>query len=127
MTVTVPVADPLLVPVAQIDGCALACLIDASTGMVVASLQAEGSINLPAAAGRAADIANVVGLLSGELATGDGLEDVILTFNHHFHVIRPVRPDKEAQILLLVILDRMRTNLAMARRAIRDFCMSLSA
>jgi hypothetical protein len=26
-----------------------------------------------------------------------------------------------------VILDRMRTNLAMARRAIRDFCTSLSA
>jgi hypothetical protein len=93
--VTVPVADPLLVPVARIDGCALACLIDASTGMVVASLQAEGSINLPAAAGGAADIANVVALLSGELATGDGLEDV-------------------------------RTNLAMARRAIRDFCTSLS-
>ena len=124
---TVPVADPLLVPVARIDGCALACLIDASTGMVVASLQAEGSINLPAAAGGAADIANVVALLSGELATDDGLEDVILTFNHHFHVIRPVRPDMDTQILLLVILDRMRTNLAMARRAIRDFCTSLSA
>lgn len=73
---TVPVADPLLVPVARIDGCALACLINTSTGMVIASLQAEGSINLPAAAGGAADIANVVALLSGELATGDGLEDV---------------------------------------------------
>ena len=124
---TVPVADALLVPVARIEGCALACLIDASTGMVVAAMQDEGSINLPAAAGGAADIANVVALLSGELATGDGLEDVILTFNHHFHVIRPVRPDTDAQILLLVILDRMRTNLAMARRAIRDFCASLSA
>lgn len=123
----VPVADALLVPVAQIEGCALACLIDASTGMVVAAMQAEDSINLPAAAGGAADIANVVALLSGELATGDGLEDVILTFNHHFHVIRLVRPDTDAQILLLVILDRMRANLAMARRAIRDFCASLSA
>ena len=124
---TVPVADALLVPVARIEGCALACLIDASTGMVVAARQDEGSISPPAAAGGAADIANVVSLLSGELATGDGLKDVILTFNHHFHVIRPVRPDMDAQILLLVILDRMRTNLAMARRAIRDFCASLSA
>lgn len=123
----VPVADALLVPVAQIEGCALACLVDASTGMVVAAMQAEDSINLPAAAGGAADIANVVALLSGELATGDGLEDVILTFNHHFHVIRLVRPETDAQILLLVILDRMRANLAMARRAIRDFCASLSA
>ena len=124
---TVPVADALLVPIARIDGCALACLIDASTGMVIASMQDEGTINLPAAAGGAADIANVVALLSGELATGDGLEDVILTFNHRFHVIRPISPDTDAQILLLVILDRMRTNLAMARRAIREFCLSLSA
>lgn len=123
---TVPVTDTLLVPVARIDGCALACLIDASTGMVVAAMQDKGEINLLAAVGGAADIANVVTLLSGELATGDGLENVILTFNRHFHVIRPIRPDMGAQILLLVILDRMRTNLAMARRAIRDFCASLS-
>jgi hypothetical protein len=96
--VTVPVADALLVPIARIDGCALACLIDASTGMVVASMQDEGSINLPAAAGGAADIANVVTLLSGELATGDGLEDVILTFNHDFHVIRPIKPDIDGHV-----------------------------
>lgn len=124
---TVPVADELLAPVARIEGCVLACLIDASTGMVVAAVQEDGGINLPAAAGGAADIGNVVALLSGELATGDGLEDVMITFNRHFHMIRPVRPDADAQILLLVILDRMRTNLAMARRAIRDFCAALAA
>jgi hypothetical protein len=50
-------------------------------------------------------------------------EDVMVTFRDHFHVIRPVRPDPDSdpQILLLVILDRLRTNLAMARREIRDF------
>jgi hypothetical protein len=67
-------AEALLDPVSDIDGFMLACLVDASTGMVLAS-----------------------------------------------------REDPEPQILLLVILDRSRVNLAMARREIRNFCASFAA
>ena len=42
-------------------------------------------------------------------------------------MIRLVRQNHQAQILLLVILDRGRVNLAMARREIRNFCASLAA
>ena len=55
----------------------------------------------------------------------DGLEDVMVTFRRQLYVIRLVSP--EPQILLLVILDRDRANLAMARRAIRTFCASFAA
>ena len=99
----------------------LACFIDASTtGMVLASLQEQDGISLPTAAAGAADIANVVSLLAAQLALEDGPEDVMVTFRDHFHVIRSVRPDPEPQVLLLVILDRLRTNLAKARREIRQ-------
>lgn len=119
-------ADTMLAPVTEIDGFVLACVMDASTGMVLASLQEQDGISLPTAAAGAADIANVVSLLAAQLALGDGPEDVMVTFRDHFYVIRPVRPDPERQILLLVILDRLRTNLAMARREIRDFCASFA-
>jgi hypothetical protein len=33
-----------------------------------------------------------------------------------------VSPDPDARIVLLVVLDRSKTNLAMARREIRSFC-----
>jgi hypothetical protein len=117
-------AEALLDPVSDIDGFMLACLVDVSTGMVLASRKDQDDIGLPTAAAGAADIANVLSLLAGELPV-DGLEDVIVTFRRKLYVIRLVRQDPEPQILLLVILDRSRVNLAMARLAIRNFCASL--
>jgi hypothetical protein len=120
-------ADALLAPVTAIDGFQLAGLIDASTGMVLASAQGREDISLTKAAAGAADIAGVLGMLTGELAEGDELEDVMVTFDKHFHLIRMVRPANLQTVILLVVLDRARANLAMARRAIRNFCASLAA
>ena len=119
-------AEALLDPVSDIEGFMLACLVDASTGMVLASRKDRDDISLPTAAAGAADIANVLALLAGELPV-DGLEDVMVTFRRQLYVIRLVRQDPEPQILLLVILDRSRVNLAMARREIRSFCASFAA
>jgi hypothetical protein len=63
-------------PCRTTDGFVLACLVDASTGMVLASRKDQDDISLPTAA---ADIANVLSLLAGELPV-DGLEDVMVTF-----------------------------------------------
>src|SRR6185437_9089395 len=106
-------AEALLDPVSDIDGFMLACLVDASTGMVLASRKDQDDISLPTAAAGAADIANVLSQLTGELPV-DGLEDVMVTFRRQLCVIRMMSP--EPQILLLVILDRDRVNLALARR-----------
>jgi hypothetical protein len=119
-------AKALLDPVADLEGFVLACLVDASTGMILASRNDQEGISLPIAAAGAADIANVLLLLAGELPA-DGLEDVMVTFRSQLFVIRLVTSDAEPQILLLVILDRMRANLAMARHEIRNFCASLAA
>lgn len=119
-------AEALLDPVSDIDGFMLACLVDASTGMVLASRKDQDDISLPTAAAGAADIANVLALLAGQLPV-DGLEDVMVTFRRQLYMIRLVRESPEPQILLLVILDRSRVNLAMARREIRNFCASFAA
>ena len=119
-------AEALLDPVSDIDGFMLACLVDASTGMVLASRKDQDDISLPMAAAGAADIANVLALLGGQLPV-DGLEDVMVTFRQQLYMIRLVREDPEPQILLLVILDRTRVNMAMARREIRNFCESFAA
>ena len=91
------------------------------------SAQDQDSISIPAAAAGAVDIASVLSLLTGYLAMNDVLEDVMVTFGNHFHLIRPVRPDSGEQILLLVILDRSRANLAMARHEIRNFSESFAS
>jgi len=119
-------AEALLDPVSDIDGFMLACLVDASTGMVLASRKDRDDISLPTAAAGAADIASVLSLLAGQLPV-DGLEDVMVTFRRQLYMIRLVREEPEPQILLLVILDRSRVNLAMARREIRNFCAGFAA
>jgi hypothetical protein len=120
----IPEAGELLKPVMAIDGFRLGCLIDASTGMVLATVENQDGPPPPVAAAGAADLVNVLTLLSGKLATREILEDVMVTFSDTFFMVRPVGRDPEAHILLLVIADRQRTNLAMAHRSIRDFCAS---
>ena len=53
-------AEALLDPVSDIEGFMLACLVDASTGMVLASRKDQDDISLPTAAAGAADITNVI-------------------------------------------------------------------
>ena len=119
-------AEAALDPVADIEGFLLGCLVDASTGTILASRREHDDISLPTAAAGAADIANVLSLLAGELPM-DGLEDVMVTFRSQLYLIRLISEDLEPNILLLVILDRARANLAMARREIRNFCLSFAA
>ena len=125
-----PEAGELLAPVKAIEGFRLGCLVDASTGMVLASLQSEdapAASAAPAAAAGAADLVHVLTLLNGKLATGEILEDVMITFSDSFFMVRPVGRDTEPRILLLIVADRHRTNLALAHRSIRDLCAGFSA
>ncbi|HET7015302.1 MAG TPA: hypothetical protein VFI65_15395 [Streptosporangiaceae bacterium] len=110
----------------SIDGFAFACLVDQATGMTLAWAPEQGDIYAAAAAAGAADIANALSLMSARLATNETVDDVIVTFSDYFHLIRPVSQDPAKQILLLVMLDRRRANLAMARREIRAFCATLT-
>ncbi len=118
--------DAVLAPVTSIDGFLLACLIEPSTGMILASAPGPGEISLPIAAAGAADIAYVLSVLSAKLAANEELDDVIVTFSNHLHLIRPLKHELAQRALLLVILDRRRANLAMARREVRNFCASVS-
>jgi hypothetical protein len=110
-----------LAPVGQIDGFVLVCLVDASTGMILDSLQARDDMPLPVAAAGAADVVNVLSMMTSELATDGDIEDVIVTLNSHYHLIRLFRPAPGRRLLLLVTLERSQANLAMAHREIRDF------
>jgi hypothetical protein len=120
-------ADALLTPVTAVDGFVLACLIDASTGMILAAQENQSGISMPTAAAGATDIASAISLLTSRLGTDDELEDVLLAFGKHFFLIRLVTADPEPRILALVILDRLKTNIALARREFRDFCAGLAS
>jgi len=115
----------LLAQLRDIHGFQLACLIDAETGTVLGSVQDRGDLRLPVAAAGATDVVGVLSLMSGSLATDGELEDVIVTFSNYYHLIRLLPPSPAGRLILLVSLDRMDANLAMAHREIREFAASL--
>lgn len=114
------IIDSLLRQVGRIDGVLLACLVDPSTGTVVGAGDQRTGLGVPVAAAGAADVLQVLALMTARLALGGEVEDVLVTLTEHVHLIRvlPTGPDHE--LALLVTFDRPRTNLAMAQREIRD-------
>jgi hypothetical protein len=114
----------MLAQVSELDGFVLACLIDASTGMILDSVQDRQDLSLPVAAAGAADVAGVLSAMTAALATDGDLKDVIVTFSSHYHLIRLIRPGPGLQLLLLVTLDRAQANLGMAHREIRNVTIS---
>lgn len=112
-------------PVRQIEGFVHACLADASNGMILSSLEGRDDTRLSVTAAAATDIVNILSMMTGELATDGDAEDVIVTLNSHYLLIRLLRPGPGRRLLLLVTLARPQANLAMAHREIRDFSTAL--
>jgi hypothetical protein len=114
--------EALLRQVGRVDGVLSACVVDPSTGSVVGATAPESGISVPVVAAGAADLVHVLGLMSAGLALGGEVEDVMVTATKHLHILRvlPVGPDQG--LVLMVTLERARTNLAMAHRQIRTAC-----
>ena len=60
----------------QIHGFALACLVDASTGMILGSVQDRDDMPVPVAAAGAADVIGVVSMMASELAINGAVKDM---------------------------------------------------
>jgi hypothetical protein len=113
------VVDTLLREVGGVDGVQLACLVDPATGTVIGTTDHRDEAGTAMAAAGAADVLQVLAVMTANLALGGEVEDAVVTLTKHFHILRvlPVGPDQG--LLLLVTLDRTRANLAMAQREIR--------
>src|SRR6266704_5228419 len=85
-------AELMLDPVRQIEGFVHACLVDATSGMILSALEEQDDMRLPVAAAGATDVVNVLSLMTGEMAANGEVEDVIVTLQGHYLLIRLVRP-----------------------------------
>jgi hypothetical protein len=54
----------------------------------------------------------------GNLGLKEQIEDILITLNKQYHLIRPLRA--RSTLFFYVALDRSRANLAMARIALAD-------
>lgn len=95
----------------QIDGAVCCALVDSNSGMLLGSAGTGVDITLAAAGNTEVVRAKMRTMQS--LKLNDTIEDILITLGKQFHVIRPV--SSAAGLFFYLVLDKSRSNLALAR------------
>jgi predicted regulator of Ras-like GTPase activity (Roadblock/LC7/MglB family) len=107
-----------LAPLEAIDGFVAAALVDSDSGLAMAKATAS-SIDLDLAAAGNTEVVRAKRRVANALALNDDIEDILITLGKAYHLIRPLESNKN--IFVYLVLDRKRSNLAMARHELKSF------
>ena len=106
----------------KLDGAMCAALVDSNSGMMLGSAGSGVDLEL-AAAGNTEVVRSKLKTMKS-LGLNDAIEDILITLGKQYHIIRPVQA--KAGIFIYLVLDRAKSNLAMARRGCQDAESSLT-
>jgi hypothetical protein len=102
---------------AELDGFVGACVVDSNSGMMLGA-EGGGSVNLEVAAAGNTELVRAKRKTIASIGLKDAIDDILITLGKQYHLIRPLT-DKGGLFIYLV-LDRNRSNLALARHSLTE-------
>ena len=99
-----------------VDGAMCAAVVDSSSGMMLGS--AGSGVDLEAAAAGNTEVVRAKMKTMRSLGLNDVIEDILITLGKQYHIIRPM--SRKEGVFVYFVLDKAKSNLALARRKVLD-------
>lgn len=100
----------------NVDGAIGCCIADYTSGMSLGT--AGTTVDLELAAAGITQVVKAKMRTMKELGISGEIDDILITLQDQFHVIRPTA--KHKGLFIYLVLDKARANLALARRKVTD-------
>jgi predicted regulator of Ras-like GTPase activity (Roadblock/LC7/MglB family) len=107
-----------LSPLREADGFMCAALVDGESGMLMAATEG-GNLDLEVAAAGNTEVVRAKRRVAERLGIVGGIEDILITLQDQYHLIRPLAATQD--VFIYLVLNRKQANLAMARRVLQTF------
>lgn len=112
--------DTSLKEIMAIDGAIGAAVADYTSGMALGTIGGTKDLDLAVAAAGNTDVVRAKLRAMEMLNIKEGIEDILITLDTQYHMIRPLSGRAGKGLFLYVALMKSRANLAMARHQLRQ-------
>jgi hypothetical protein len=114
-----PEMDVALKDAMQIDGAIGVALVDYTSGMALGIAGGTKDFDLSVAAAGNTDVVRSKLRAMEMLGIREGIEDMLITLDNQYHLIRPLKGRQGEGLFLYLALLKSRANLAMARHQLK--------
>jgi hypothetical protein len=110
-----------------IDGAVGASLVDWDSGMSLGALGGGKYLDLDVAAAGNTEVIRAKMRTMESLRLDDSIEDILITLHKQYHLIRLLKNSRDEKgLFLYLVLDRQKSNLALARHNLKRIEAELS-